>query len=232
MGLESGKHPGRHIFCGFFRLARCGLRSEQLQTIDSVDTSYQCCSSMNIARSSAIWHDGIGSHPWYVAQVKPNCSAMAKRNLARVGCEIFDPFEEVTIRQASRFKSARRALFPGYMFASFDPVSVPFRSVNGTYGVARLVSFGSNAPAPAPEGLIEKLMERCDPTGKLLTHEVAQKGDRVLITGGPFANFVGSVELVTPQQRVWVLLDILGARRHVKIEASDLRIDASGEHCA
>lgn len=94
---------------------------------------------------------------WYVAQLKPNAEAIAKRNLLRQGIEIFAPYEEVTVRKASKLSQAFKALFPGYLFVSFDPEAVRWRTVNSTFGVSRLVSFTDSQPKQVPLQLISDL---------------------------------------------------------------------------
>lgn len=161
---------------------------------------------------------------WYVVQLKPNCATQAQRNLARQGFAVFAPFQEVSIRSGQRFKLVSRPLFPGYFFVSFDPSSSPWRAINSTSGVARLVSLEQDAPTPVPRDLIEALMARCEPGGRWISAEVPKEGDRVRITAGPLAEFVATVDSVTPQRRVWVLLDILGASTRVAMNAEDLRL--------
>ena len=160
---------------------------------------------------------------WFAVQLKPNCAAIAERNLARQGFAVFAPFEEVSIRSGRQFKPSQRQLFPGYIFVRFDPVASPWRSINSTYGVARLVSFSAKAPTPVPPELITGLMESCDATGKYLSTDLPDQGERVRIAAGPLADFVATVDKIAPQRRVWVLLDILGASTRVAVSPEDLR---------
>lgn len=162
--------------------------------------------------------------PWFVVQLKPNAEAIAKRNLLQQGIQIFAPFEEVTARKARKLVQACKALFPGYLFVSFDQDSVRWRTVNSTTGVSRLVSFAEDQPAQVPSGLISSLMRRCDPTGKLLPPQFLNGGDTVRVTNGPFADFIGTVEQTAPDQRIWVLLDMLGKNTRVAIKSADLRL--------
>ena len=104
-----------------------------------------------------------------------------------------------------------------------DPDSVHIRSINSTLGVSRLVSFAGRSPAQVPEELISGLMKRCDPTGKLLPPSSLETGDPVRVAQGPLADLVGTVEKIAPDQRVWVLLDILGKSTRVTLQAEDLR---------
>lgn len=164
------------------------------------------------------------TQPWFVVQLKPNAEAIAKRNLLRQGMQIFAPFEEVTARKARKLVQTRKALFPGYLFVSFDQDAVRWRTVSGTLGVNRLVSFAADRPAQVPLGLISSLMRRCDPSGKLLPPRFLHGGDVVRVTNGPFADFIGTVEQIAPDQRIWVLLDILGKNTRVAIRSADLRL--------
>lgn len=164
------------------------------------------------------------TQPWFVVQLKPNAEAIAKRNLLRQGINIFAPFEEVTARKARKLIQASKALFPGYLFVSFDQDAVRWRTVNSTLGVSRLVSFAEDRPAQVPLGLISSLMRRCYPSGKLLPPRFLHGGDVVRVTNGPFADFIGTVEQIAPDQRIWVLLDILGKNTRVAIRSADLRL--------
>lgn len=160
---------------------------------------------------------------WFLAQLKPNCVHIAERNLKRQGVRTFLPMEEGTVRRSGRFVSALLPLFPGYIFVSFDTASGQWRSVNSTYGVTKLVSFGT-MPAPVPLDLVSQLMLRCDASGKLLPPKLLTPGDQVRITMGPFADFVAEVESIASDRRVWVLMELMGSQTRVAVNADQLRI--------
>jgi transcriptional antiterminator RfaH len=162
--------------------------------------------------------------PWYVAQTKPNCCAVAERHLARQGFRVFSPSEERTCRHARKFYTSVRPLFPGYIFVSFDPATVRWRAINGTRGVARLVSFRGDEPAQVPLALIAGMMLRCDSRGRLLPPQLLNAGDLVKVTGGPFAEFIGRVESFAPDRRIWVLLDLMERTARVALPSSMLRL--------
>jgi transcriptional antiterminator RfaH len=159
---------------------------------------------------------------WFVAQTKPNCHQIAVRNLARQGFQSFLPLEERTVRISAKFVSKMRPLFPGYLFISLDPNSGEWRTINSTYGISCIVCVG-NSPRAVPSELVTALMERCDENGKVLPPEVFMPGDQVALLKGPFANFVATVESIAPDQRIWVLLELLGASRRVAVGSRDLR---------
>lgn len=165
------------------------------------------------------------SKPWFVVQVKPNADAIAKRNLLRQGMQIFAPYEEATTHKVRSFIRTQKALFPGYLFVSFDQEVIRWRTVNSTFGVSRIVSFTKDQPAQVPLDLISDLMLRCDDTGKLLPSQLLQVGDNVRITNGPLAEFIGSIEEIESDRRIWILLDIIGKSTRVALKSSDLRRD-------
>lgn len=163
-----------------------------------------------------------GGASWFLAQLKPNCANVADRNLRRQGFGTFLPMEEATGRRNGKFVTAMRPLFPGYIFVAFDVALGSWRAVNSTYGITRLVSFGRE-PRAVPPDLISELMRRCDAAGKLLPTNCLQPGDRVTLTKGPFVNFVAEVERIAPDQRVWVLLDIMGGQTRVAVAADQVQ---------
>ena len=159
---------------------------------------------------------------WFLAQMKPNCATIAKTNLQRQGFKTFLPLEERTTQRYGKFVSATSPLFPGYIFVAFDVASGFWRTVNSTYGITRLVSFGKE-PTAVPLDLVSQLMLRCDARGKLLPPKLLRPGDQVTLTRGPFANFVAEVEKIAPDRRVWVLMEIMGSQTRVAVKADQLR---------
>ncbi len=159
---------------------------------------------------------------WFLAQLKPNSAKIAAKNLARQGFDTFLPLEEHTTTRNGQFVTTKRPLFPGYMFVAFDAALGLWHRVNSTYGVARLVAFGQH-PAPVPIDMVPQLMLRCDATGTVLPPKLAKPGDKVVLTKGPFANFIAEVERLAPDQRVWLLMDIMGSQTRVAVGSDQIR---------
>ncbi|WP_127115776.1 transcription termination/antitermination protein NusG [Shimia sediminis] len=160
--------------------------------------------------------------PWFLAQVKPNAHNIAIRNLDRQGYQTFLPFHEVSVRRRGKATQAIKPLFPGYVFVSPTARVSRLDKINNTYGVSRLVSFGADA-VEVPADLIKGLRDRCDSAGMLLPPKELVAGSTVEIVRGPFADFVATVEKVGDQQRVWVLLDVLGKSTRVSMRSDNLR---------
>lgn len=159
---------------------------------------------------------------WFLAQFKPNSHNIAERNLVRQGFRTFLPMQEETKRARGKFITQMRPLFPGYLFVALDVLKGGWRSVNSTYGVTRLVSLGKE-PTPVPLDLVSQLMLRCDREGKLLPPKLLQPGDEVMVTKGPFTDFVATIERIAPDKRVYVLMELMGAKTRVAVSAEHLR---------
>ena len=163
-----------------------------------------------------------GGATWFLAQLKPNCANIAERNLKRQGFLTFLPMEEATWQRSGKFVTGLRPLFPGYIFVAFDLLHGRWRAVNSTYGVTRLVSFGAE-PSAVPADLMTELLGRCDDTGKLVTVDALEAGDKVVFATGPFTSFVAEIEKIDPDKRVWVLMDIMGSQTRVAVAPDQLR---------
>jgi transcriptional antiterminator RfaH len=159
---------------------------------------------------------------WFLAQCKPNSHHIAQRNLARQGFPVFLPLQESTSRARGRFVTQMQPLFPGYLFVELDTGNGPWRAVNSTLGVTRLVSLGGQ-PTPVPRELVDEIQQRCGPTGKLLPAQIFEPGDQVILAAGPFAEFAATVEGIAPDRRVWVLLDLMGQQIRVTVPVGQLQ---------
>lgn len=159
--------------------------------------------------------------PWFLLQLKPNSHARAILNLGRQGVATFMPCQISQACGAS--EPVKTPLFPGYLFASFRPETISFKTVNSTYGVSRLVTFGTYVSNGLPPKLIEGLKARCDENGILKPARDLQINDTVRITSGPFAEFIAIVEDLQTEDRVRVLFDLMGQRTKAEIPICDLR---------
>lgn len=162
------------------------------------------------------------SKEWFILQFKSNSHNQAVKNLNQQGFETFLPLHDTTSRKASRFINVAQPLFPGYMFVTFDRTKPEWRSINNTYGVLRLVTFNSILKS-IPTIFVENLMKRYDLSGKLLPIQKLKKGDRIKVTKGPFANFIATVEIHETDQRIWILMDLLGRKTKIQTHLDALQ---------
>ena len=158
---------------------------------------------------------------WYLAKLKPNGHAAAERNLHRQGFETFMPRQAISRRRGTKFVDTLAPLFPGYLFVALNAASHPWRRVNGTYGVSRLVSFG-DVPRPLPRHLIEDMRARCRGSNILEPPQTLTPGDKVEILSGPFSQFIARIEALSPGDRVWALIDMMGQETRVALSAAQV----------
>lgn len=158
---------------------------------------------------------------WFVAQFKPNSHSIAERNLVRQGFRTFLPLQEKTQGVRGKFVTRLHPLFPGYLFVAFDIAKGGWRAVNSTYGITRLVSLGKE-PTAVPLDLVSQLMLRCDSEGKLLPPKLFASGGKVVLSTGPFADYVATIETIAPDRRIWTLMEIMGRQTRVAVAAASV----------
>lgn len=164
------------------------------------------------------------SRRWYAVQTQPRREALARLHLERQGFASFCPLRRKIRRSGNRHVEEMAPLFPGYLFVALDLANDQWRSVNGTIGVMRLVAFGAGgSPAPLVPGFVEHLAKLGDMGGGF--GDGLKKGDRIRIMGGPFDELCGILESASDQERVTVLLSLLGKDTRVHMRR-DLLIAA------
>ena len=163
------------------------------------------------------------SKEWFVLKFKSNSHHIAAKNLNRQGFETFLPLHETTSRRLSRFINTSKPLFPGYMFIRFDKAESEWHKINNTYGVSRLITFNSILKS-IPTSFVDNLMKRYDLSGKLLPIQKLKKGDQVTVLKGPFANFIATVEKYEADQRIWILMDLMGRKTKIQTPSDNLTL--------
>ena len=104
----------------------------------------------------------------------------------------------------------RRPLFPGYLFVNLDIDTARWRSINGTVGVSRIVSFGQK-PSSVSDDFISNLKEAEGSDGLIATGEDSLRpGQDVEILNGPMAGTIGKLLRLEAGNRVTILLSMLG----------------------
>ena len=163
---------------------------------------------------------------WYIVQFKPNAAQIAVRNLENQSFGTFLPLQEITKRKGKIFRRQIHPLFPGYLFVQIDPDQGSWRQVNSTRGVAHLVHFGDRLSA-VPNEIVEALMVRCDEQSILRQTSETQSsklraGDQVQVTQGPFSGFIATISNTKPNNRINILIEIMGRATKVAVNAGAL----------
>jgi transcriptional antiterminator RfaH len=146
---------------------------------------------------------------WYLVQSLASREAQAEFQLAAQQYRVFLPNFIKTTRHARQFRAVRVPVFAGYLFVVLDLTRDRWRSINGTFGVSRIVAWGDR-PSPVPAGLVEAMLDRTDATGETHLTYTFRPGDSVRVLGGPFSHLFGTLDRLDPGGRARVLLDVMG----------------------
>jgi len=158
---------------------------------------------------------------WFVVHTLPSAELRAQENIENQNFRTFLPKKRKTIRHARRLLTTEAAFFPRYLFVTIDVGRQRWRCINSSFGVARLVMCGDE-PHPVPYGVVESLMNACDEDG-IFHHGLRLKaGDPVRMITGPFAEQLGTLEHLDDNDRVRVLLDLLGRKVSISTKAADV----------
>ena len=166
----------------------------------------------------------VDARRWYVAQTLVGKEAYATANLERQKFESFLPRFRKTVSHARKRREVLAPLFPGYVFVKFDPVAAPWRCINSTYGVRRLISGRDQTPVPVPKSVVEHFLSRC--VGGILRSQASdfEPGQPVRILGGPLADRLAKIVECDSRGRVAVLLEIMGQDQILALRPSDLGV--------
>ena len=158
------------------------------------------------------------SRTWYVVHTHSRAEQIAERHLARQGFRPFLPQYLKRRRHARRTDWVRAPLFPGYIFVALNTGAERWRAISSTVGVNRLICRGDE-PAPVPGGVVEEIVGRMDTEGVIaMAPEVPfRKGDVVRVNSGAMTDQIGVFDCVTDEERVFLLLDLLGRQVKVKL---------------
>jgi transcription antitermination factor NusG len=158
---------------------------------------------------------------WYVAQTLPNREANARAQLEAQGFRTFLPRYAKTVRHARRLMTVSAPFFPRYLFVALDLTRDRWRSVNGTFGVARLI-VGDSFPIAVQRGVVESLLACCGADGHVRLADRLAIGNPVRVLSGPFADMVGRLARLDSGGRAQVLLQLLGGEVAVSLTRAAL----------
>jgi transcriptional antiterminator RfaH len=147
---------------------------------------------------------------WYVAMTAPRKERLAESQLDNQLYRSFLPLQLETRRHARKFTTVLAPVFPRYIFVILDLERQRWRSVNGTFGVQRLITDGERPLAVAP-GIVETLVQSSDRRGALIYRgDELAIGEKVKLVSGPFAGSLGILQRLDGAGRVQILLSLLG----------------------
>tara|TARA_B100000745_G_scaffold47039_1_gene28285 strand:+ start:113 stop:586 length:474 start_codon:yes stop_codon:yes gene_type:complete len=147
---------------------------------------------------------------WYLLKTKPRQEIIAKQNLKNQGYGSFCPMAKINNRLV--------VLFPGYLFVQLNEKTQNWSPINSTKGVSHFVKFGLNF-AKVPTSVIELIKTNQHITAeKLKDLNKFKPGDKVQISDGVFNNFVAIFESYKSDERVILLMNLLGREQSLSVK--------------
>ena len=123
--------------------------------------------------------------------------------------------EEIEVRSGQRRTLTKRML-PGYVLVEMEITDQSWDIVRNTPGVTGFVGSGSK-PVPLLEEEVKRILQQTEEAPKVKVG--FRKGQSVRVTGGPFADFVGTVdEINMGKGKVKVLLTLFGRETPVELD--------------
>lgn len=154
---------------------------------------------------------------WYAVVCKPRSEARAEFNLVNQGYQVFLPRLAAQTHRNGKWVDSLEPLFPRYLFLAITNPRQGLSQVRSTLGVSDLVRV-SGQPATVPHEIIEALQARQDSdTGACGRRSPFKPGIAVEFHAGPFAGLDGVFDVDAGEDRVFVLLELLGKINKVKV---------------
>lgn len=161
---------------------------------------------------------------WYVAGTHCRAESRALWHLRNQGYHAYLPRYRKRRTHARRTELVPAPLFPGYIFVAVDIGVTRWHPIRSTIGVRDLIRHG-NDPVPVPRGVVEDIIARENEDGMVSAPSLPPfaDGEPVRVTAGPFAGQIGFFECESDDERVVILLEMLGRRICVPLALHSVR---------
>jgi transcriptional antiterminator NusG len=135
---------------------------------------------------------------------------------------ILVPSEHFTEIRGGKKRITKQKMYPGYVLIEMDLTDDSWFIVTETSGVAGFVGPDKRHPVPMPDEEVRRLLREMEDRKEKPRPKIDfEVGDGVKIKEGPFENYDGSVEEVTPSKGlVRVSVSIFGRSTSVELEYS------------
>ncbi len=166
---------------------------------------------------------------WYVIHTYSGYENKVKANLERrihsmnMQDKIFRvlvPMEDEVEFKDGKRKITPKKVFPGYVLVEMTMDDQSWYVVRNTQGVTGFVGSPGpgEKPVPLPDKEVKTILKQMGIEAPKLKIDF-KKGDRVKVTSGPFFDFTGVVDEITPEkERLRALISIFGRETPVELE--------------
>jgi len=156
---------------------------------------------------------------WFAIQTRSKFEFSVRDQLRGEGVEEFLPTWDERVKWSDREKVTTRPLFPGYIFARFDPADAPL--IRQTRGVVTILST-DQIPISIPDNEIADLRQ-------VIEHPVPDAccpyvvGVSVTVKSGSFAGRSAVIARIKGGTLLTLMLPIFGRDTPVEIESADCK---------
>jgi len=164
---------------------------------------------------------------WYAVYAKVNEEVWAANNLREAGLEVYLPRYAKRRSHARKVDFIKAPLFPRYLFAQAD-VDLGERPMMAyAKGVEYVVGFGGRLAVVADD-IIDELRAREGQDGliSMTGHPEFTPGQRIRVRDGALLDNIGVFQSVSDDQRVFILMNILGGQVRTSLPISAIVDDS------
>jgi transcription antitermination factor NusG len=157
---------------------------------------------------------------WYALVVRPNWAFKVRDRISELGCEQWLPTYKEIVRWSDRKKEIERQLFPGYLFARFNPATD--HRILDLAGVTELLPSRMHPIAIADQEIASL---KTSVTEKLAEAEVRGPyvaGMKVSVVAGALSGAEGVV-IEAAREKVRVVIEMMGRPVRVIIDPANLK---------
>jgi transcriptional antiterminator NusG len=169
------------------------------------------------ATEDAHWY-AVHCYSGYENKVKHNLEQRIETmGMAGKILEVVVPTEdEIEVRDGKR-RTVERRVFPGYVMVHMKMSEESWHVVRNTPGVTRFIGMG-NRPQPLSQQEVNQIVRRMEAEAPKIKVNY-RIGQKVRITDGPFADFMGLVDKIdTERAKVSVLVSFFGRETPVELD--------------
>lgn len=158
---------------------------------------------------------------WYLVTTKPKQDDIAEQNLVAQGYEVYRPLCRMVKKTRGKPVERTESLFPRYLFVQLDHIAQDWSPIRSTKGVMQMVRFGAY-PAKITDDLIDAIKQQEQAALKGAAPAQYKKGDKLRVESGAFYGLDAIFENYDSDQRIIVLMNILGQQQKVVMQAEQL----------
>lgn len=153
----------------------------------------------------------IALRRWHIVQATPQQVNRVAQDIESEGMAAYVPKEprKIAVVRGRLHRTVMRPMYPGYIFAGFDPDSDAWHAIAGIEHVKRLFMINFR-PVPLSEAVMERIrqIEAEHAIGPSRRMPIPFKvKDLVRVKDGPFASFFGFIIEIDDKER-WLKVEV------------------------